>query len=157
MFLRSGRRLGQAAVAGSLLLALALAASACLGGGDGDLLDQASPTPFFQASPQATSSPGPTGTPSATPSADVTPVTPFEITVSSENSGLRIRERPEATEDTPIVGQIFVREPAKVTGEAQGQEAVEGQGTLWYFVEIMREGNLIRGFVYAPLTEKVEE
>jgi hypothetical protein len=78
----------------------------------------------------------------------VTPVAPFEITVSLENSGLRIRETPSTNSD--VIGAIYSGDKKRVTGEARGEEAEPGKGDLWYALE----GG---GFVYAPLTKKVEE
>lgn len=164
---RHGLKLASGLVA---LLGLALLAWACEEG-EKDLFIVETVTPFLR-SPEAVGSPTVTVTPAiaetppvtATPTpavaetptpteegspvaAQVTPVTPFEVTVSEANTGLRIREMP--TTNAAILGAIYWGDKKKVIGEALGQEAEPGKGNLWYALE----GG---GFVYAPLVEKVE-
>ena len=159
------------------LVALAVTAAlvfGCGGGGGRFLTEEegspspASTAPIFQRSPLpsvAVGTPGasPAATPAPAPAADVTPsvqvaVTPvaesFEVTVTAENTGLRIRETPSTNGN--ILGAIYQGHKAKVLGEARGQEAEPGQGDLWYQVEITQDGTIIRGFVYAPLVLKVQ-
>lgn len=152
------------------LLALAAAAAlvlACGGGGDGILTgEEGSPTPTPTATepisertpvpgtPEA--SPG-VVTPTATPAVEVvvTPVAePFEITVEEATN---VRDRPSTGEESTVLAIIFPGGRARVLGEARGEEAEQGEGDLWYQVELTQEGITVVGFVYAPLVEKVEE
>ena len=158
-----------------LITVLTLLAWACGGGGGEFLIDRTTPTPtgtpaIFQRSPVAgaaspTAAASPTGSPVASPTAAQSPVAganvtpeanPFEITVNAENSGLRIRERPSASDDSTVLGSIFQGEKAKVIGQARGQEVEPGKGDVWYQIEITIAGELVRGFVYAPFVEKVQ-
>ncbi len=163
----------------SALLALAAAAAlaaACFGGGDGSAPEVGfspipsetapifqrspvapSPTTSPQASPTGTTAPAATATAAATPPSDVavTPVAqPFDVSVTAENSGLRIRSTPST--NGGILDAIYGGEKAKVIGETHGQEVEPGKGDLWYQVEITRNGNTVRGFVYAALVLKVQ-
>jgi hypothetical protein len=81
-------------------------------------------------------------TPTPTPVA-VTPVTPFEITVSE---AVNIRAAP--TTEATVLGAIFPGERRRVVGEARGQEVEAGRGNVWYAIE----GG---GFVYSPLVQRV--
>ena len=157
-----------------LLLPLAGVAALILAcGGDPDVvLDDSTPSPTETA--LSSPSPTPTGTsqaspgsgtpiPTPTPAATTTPVAtvdvtsvaePFEIGVSTANSGLRVRETPSTT--GTILGAIFLGDTAIVLGEARGEEAQAGGGDLWYQVELTQDGVTFNGFVYAPLVEKVE-
>ncbi|HEU4759330.1 MAG TPA: SH3 domain-containing protein [Dehalococcoidia bacterium] len=155
------------------LAALAALATACLGGGGSSAPEVAvspipsetaaifqrsplpSPTASPQASPTGTASPTATATAAATPATDVavTPVAePFDVTVTADNSGLRIRSTPST--NGGVLDAIYGGEKAKVLGEAHGQEVEPGKGDLWYQVEITRNGNAVRGFVYAAYVVK---
>lgn len=149
-----GGRWGGAASLSVLLLALAFASGACFG--DGDFLGERetpTPTPAFTGTPgpTVTGTPTGTGTPTvsptatSTPSVNVSPVTPFEITVKE---AVNIRAAPST--NAAVLGAIFPGEKKKVIGEARGEEAQAGQGDLWYALE----GS---GFVYAPFVVKVQE
>lgn len=136
--------------------ALAALAAACGGGGETPPAETPPPaTATAQPGAQPTPAPQATETPPG-PQAEITPVTAFQITVSAENSGLRIRERPRATQDTPVLGAIYEGWEATVLGEARGQEVEPGKGDLWYYVEMSLDGETVRGFVYAPYVEQVE-
>ncbi len=138
---------------GGILLALGLGMAAC--GGQGPPADvvmpPVSPSPF--ASPTvvlvtvvpttpAATIPTPTPRPTPTP-VPVTPVTPFEITVSE---AVNIRAAP--TTEAAVLGAIFPGERRRVVGEARGQEVEAGRGNVWYAIE----GG---GFVYSPLVQRV--
>lgn len=143
---------------GAPLLPLAIAfALGCNGdGNDGE--DTPSPSPTATQSPAATASatpvdttdapsdtPGPTPepTPTPVPQVDVTPVDPFGVR-SAE--AINVRETPST--DSDLIGAIYPGEIATVTGEAHG-EAVEAGNDTWYQVEFTRDGEAIRGFLYA--------
>lgn len=155
--LQGGRWMRMVAMSVSLL-ALALAGLACFDGDGGFLGEEETPSPTaaitgtpgptITATPTATGTAtatvSPTPTATATPSVNITPVEPFEITVKE---AVNIRSTPSVRPDN-VVGAIFPGERKKVIGEARGEEALSGQGDLWYALE----GG---GFVYAPLVEKV--
>ncbi|HXG42604.1 MAG TPA: SH3 domain-containing protein [Dehalococcoidia bacterium] len=135
--------------AGVILLALGLGLVAC--GGQGPPAESSPvatfpsappPTPTVVVATVAPATPTPTPSPSPTPVA-VTPVTPFEITVSE---AVNIRAAP--TTQAAIVGAIYPGERRRVVGEAAGQEVEPGRGNVWYAVE----GG---GFVYSPLVQRV--
>jgi hypothetical protein len=134
---------------GSFLLALGLGMAAC--GGQGPPEEVAAPPPSPQPTaavvtvvptPLPTPTPRPSPSPTPTPAA-VTPVTPFEITVSE---AVNIRAAP--TTQAAILGAIFPGERRRVVGEARGQEVEPGRGNVWYAIE----GG---GFVYSPLVQRV--
>lgn len=133
--------------AGVILLALGLGLSAC--GGQGPPAE-VSPSPASPPSPTPTvvvatvvpPSPIPVPSPTPTPVA-VTPVAPFEVTVSE---AVNVRAAP--TTEAAIVGAIYPGERRRVVGEALGQEVEAGRGNVWYAIE----GG---GFVYAPLVQRV--
>ncbi|GBD13398.1 hypothetical protein HRbin24_01426 [bacterium HR24] len=133
---------------GAFFLALALGAVACGGG------ESAPPPVTPSAAPQSSPTvivvtvvPSPTPTPApATPTpspAPVTPVAPFEITVSE---AVNVRAAP--TTEASVLGAIYPGERRRVVGEARGQEVEAGRGNVWYAIE----GG---GFVYAPLVQRV--
>ena len=157
------RSRGGAAVA-VFILALAFVAGAC--GGDGGFLleEELTETPVFGGTPVATPTPivltpsdmevtevpEETAAPEAeapeatAPPVDITPVAAFEISVI-EAVNVRVAPSTEAE----ILEIIFPDETRTVIGEALGEEALPGEGDLWYALE----GG---GFVYAPVVETVE-
>ena len=148
-----------------LIAVLTLLGWACGGGGGGGLLGgRTTPTPtgtpaIFQRSPVVTASPtaaaSPTGSPVASPtaaqspvpSANVTPVTPFEITVKE---AVVIRSAPsDQAERISADNVIYPGFKRKVIGETRGKPVDPAKGDLWYALE----GG---GFVYAPFVEKIQ-
>jgi hypothetical protein len=140
--------------------------AACGGSGeefppDGD--GSPSPTgtvPTTDGTPTATPTPGSptadTPTPAdgttPTPAIDIVEVQPFDVTA---DEAVNVRDRP-STDAATVIGGIFPGETATVIGEARGPEAIEGAGDLWYWVEFVRDGTPVRGFVYEPVVERME-